>query len=236
MVVTLKVCSIGKTFRKKPVLIDISFEANASDIIGVIGESGCGKSTLLKILVGYYKPDTGNVFLNNKNVSKDVMNLRKTVGYTSQENAFYEKLLVIENMNYYANLYRIPFADKEKRINDLLEAVALSKQKHVLAENLSGGMKRRLDFAISLIHNPSVLVLDEPTTGLDPLLVSQFWKIVKDVASQNNKIVIVSSHILPEIEKHCTKVVIIKDGIVKAILDRKEIKGLEKKFRRLVMH
>src|SRR3989344_748490 len=101
MAISLKINKIKKSFRNNVVLKDINLDAKGSDIIGLVGKSGCGKSTLLKILVGYYKPDKGEILLNNKNISKSIIKLRKMVGYTTQENSFYEKLSVIENMRYY---------------------------------------------------------------------------------------------------------------------------------------
>lgn len=234
MVEVLKISRVKKSFKEKIVLKEINLEVKGSEIVGLIGKSGCGKSTLLKILVGYYKPDEGDIFLDNNKISKNIMVLRAMVGYTTQENSFYEKLSVIENMRYYANLYGISHKTREQRITHLLTQVGLLEHKKTLGENLSGGMKRRLDFAISLIHNPDIMILDEPTTGLDPLLSDQFWKIVKQVVSDEKKIVIMSSHILSEIEKHCTKTAVIDDGHIIKILDKANMKGLEDKFRKLV--
>lgn len=234
MALSLSIKNVRMSFKKNVVLKDVNLKAKGSDIIGLIGKSGCGKSTLLKILVGYYQPDKGEIKLNGKNVSRDLLGLRKITGYTTQENSFYEKLTVIENMRYYANLYNIPAKTKEERIKNLLAQVGLLENIKTLSEKISGGMKRRLDFAISLIHNPDILILDEPTAGLDPLLIDQFWRIVKEVVAKENKIVIMSSHIIPEIEKYCTKAAVINNGKVIKVFEKKEMKDLEKKFRELV--
>lgn len=232
MGISFSVKEVKKAFKGNAVLKDITLEAKGSEIIGLVGKSGCGKSTLLKILVGYYKPDSGEIFLNKEKLSGNVLKLRKLVGYTTQENSFYEKLSVIENMRYYANIYNVK--NREKRIKYLLQQVELFKHKDKLAENISGGMKRRLDFAISLVHNPSILILDEPTAGLDPLLIDQFWKIVQTVVFKEKKIAVMASHILPEIEKYCTKAAVIEKGIVVKVFDKKEMENLESKFRALV--
>lgn len=234
MAIVIKISGVSKSFRGKPVLQGIDLEAKSGDIIGLVGKSGCGKSTLLKVLVGHYKPDKGSIFLGQQDVLKDAMAIRRMVGYTTQENSFYEKLSVAENMLYYSLLYGMPLRTNGKNINNILAQVGLLDHKNTLSENISGGMKRRLDFAISLIHDPSILILDEPTAGLDPLLIDQFWKIVKNIAAKQDKIVIVSSHILPEIETYCTKAAFMKDGKILKVLSGQKMKGLEQKFRKVL--
>ena len=228
MKMQLSIEGLKKSFKANSVLQGACFEAQEGEIIGLIGTSGCGKSTLLKILVGYYKADAGKVMFNKK-ICRD---LKRVAGYTTQENSFYEKLSVIENMQYYGRLYSLSNKQIKEKSDDLLGKVGLANYQKTLGENLSGGMKRRLDFAISLLHDPSVLVLDEPTTGLDPMLVDQFWRIVNKLGK--NKIVIMTTHILSEVEKYCTKVVVMKNGKVIAVLKKKQMKGLEKKFRKLI--
>jgi len=233
LAISLRIEDVSKSFKENQVLKGVNLEAKGADIIGLIGKSGCGKSTLLKILVGYYKPDSGKILLDEKNISKDVMGLRRKVGYTTQENSFYEKLTILENMRYYAKLYGIKGKLREERVKSLLEKVMLYQHRKTLAGNISGGMKRRLDFAISLIHDPSILILDEPTAGLDPLLIDQFWRVVHGIVSMENKIVIMSSHILPEIEKYCNKAAVIKGGAVAKVLKGSAMKNLGDKFRRI---
>jgi len=217
---------LSKSFGKKQILKDITLDIKNKEIVGLVGKSGCGKSTLLKILVGYYDQDKGKILLDNKEVTSK--ELKKIVGYTTQENSFYDKLTVEENMKYYAGLYNIK--DNKKQIVHMLKLVGLSDHKKTVAENISGGMKRRLDFAISLLHDPKVLILDEPTTGLDPFLIEQFWNIVLDVAKSEDKSVIICSHILPEVVKYCTKVAIMENGKITEILDKDNLHKLEERF------
>lgn len=227
----LKISKVVKSYGHKIILNDITLEAKSGDIVGLIGKSGCGKSTLLKILVGHHSKTSGDIYYEGRLIdNKD--ELKKLVGYTTQENSFYEKLSLIENMRYYARLYNV--ANASERIVKLLTYVGLIEHKNKLAENISGGMKRRLDFAISLIHKPSILVLDEPTTGLDPILIEQFWDIIKRYVSENDSIVIVSSHILFEVEKYCNKVAIMNNGKVVKFLTKSEIHDLSKTFKEYV--
>ncbi|MFH1053352.1 MAG: ABC transporter ATP-binding protein [Candidatus Woesearchaeota archaeon] len=232
--VKLEVKKLSKSFKKNKILQDINLELKSPEILGIIGKSGGGKSTLLKILAGYYSLDRGEIFLDGKRISGGLRELREIIGYTTQDNSFYDELTVWENMAYYSKLYNIPLKERRNRINHLLTQVGLINHKNTISEKLSGGMKRRLDFSISLIHNPSVLIMDEPTTGLDPILVDQFWNIVNDVVSKEEKIVIMTSHIITEIEKYCTKVAIVKNGTISKILNRSQIKNLDKRFEKLL--
>ena len=221
----LETKNITKSFGKKKVLKGVNLTINQGDIVGLIGKSGCGKSTLIKILVGFLKANKGTIIFKDEDVTRKSWNLRKIVGYTTQENSFYERLTVEENMRYYAGLYSV----KKPDIKKILESVQLWTARKTLAVSISGGMKRRLDFAISLVHDPEFIILDEPTTGLDPLLVKQFWKIVQDVVKHGNKTVLVSSHILPELQENCNKVFVVDKGVIAKEIDVKK-KNLEKVF------
>jgi ABC-2 type transport system ATP-binding protein len=209
---------VSKSFNKKKILNDISFKIDKGDIFGLLGRSGSGKTTLLKILLGTYRPDSGEVTFRNRDITGDSFYLRKIIGLTTQENSFYDKLSVYENMRYYSSLYDISLSKKEldMRIKNILKEVELESSLNTMAERLSGGMKRRLDFAISLIHDPELLILDEPTTGLDPILVKQFWEIIKKF-SKNGKTILVISHIFPEIKENCNRAGILNKGKIKLI-------------------
>src|SRR3989344_6626610 len=173
----LELRDVRKIFGKRSVLDGFSLDIREGEILGIVGPSGCGKSTLFKILLGYYAPTKGEVLLNGTNIMKNLDRLRNTIGYTTQDDSFYAKLTVGENMRYYAHLYNVKLNGKKLtiHIDTILDQVKLNYAKNRKVEHISGGMRRRLNFAISLLHNPSILVLDEPTTGLDPILVGQFW-------------------------------------------------------------
>ncbi len=229
----LEIKEVSKSFGKRRVIDSLSLDLYPGEIVGLVGRSGCGKSTLIKILVGYYKADSGKIIFNGRDVTKHFNKVKEIVGYTTQENSFYEKLTVHENMVYYANLYNVGISARRERINHLLRAVELYGSKDVLAGNISGGMKRRLDFAISLLHNPKLVILDEPTTGLDPVLVENFWKIVEEIVRAQGITVLVSSHLLPEIKEHCSKAAVMSKGKVKEILRMRKDLDFDEQFRRL---
>ncbi len=203
---------IGKTFGQKVILHDVSLLLAPGEIVGLLGRSGSGKSTLIKILVGYYKTDSGTICFNGNDVTHNFKDVRHFVGYTTQDNSFYEKLTVEENMRYYALLYGVLAQEQSERIEKLLRGVGLLEHAGTLAGSISGGMKRRLDFAISLLHSPKLVVLDEPTTGLDPFLVETFWKTVTTIVKEEGIAVMVSSHHIHEVQQYCHKVVFMKEG------------------------
>lgn len=209
----LELKKVKKFFGNKIVLNDVTLTIKKGEILGIIGTSGGGKSTLFKILLGYYKADAGEILFQGKSILKKQKTFKKIVGYTTQDDSFYKKLTVFENMDYYASLYGVHLRGKglKEHITSLLKLVQLEQHQKTIVEKMSGGMRRRLNFAISLIHDPEILILDEPTTGLDPLLVQQFWKVIEDV-NKRGKTIIITSHIFPELEEHCNNVAILHKG------------------------
>ncbi|MBT5021930.1 ABC transporter ATP-binding protein [Candidatus Woesearchaeota archaeon] len=220
--------NVTKQFGKTVVLDNLSIDIIEGEIIGLIGRSGCGKSTLLKILIGFYAANSGNILYRGEDITKKLDKLKHIVGYTTQENSFYDKLTIYENMKYYSKLYGYKPEDRKLKhhIHDVLESVGLLSHKNKLAEKISGGMKRRLDFAISLIHDPEILIMDEPTTGLDPLLVKVFWHIVKQF-NKKGKTVIVITHLFNEIEENCDRFAIMNKGRFEFAV---RVKDFKKKF------
>jgi len=233
--VVIEFSGVSKAFGKKQVLRGINLKIIEGEIFAILGRSGSGKSTLMNTLLGIYRPDKGKVFFEGKEITQDSQILRKVVGLTTQENSFYDKLSVYENMRYYANLYEVKKRGRELRehIQGILKSVELDKSAGVLGGRLSGGMKRRLDFAISMIHEPKILILDEPTTGLDPLLVGQFWDIIRKTA-KSGKTIIVISHIFREIEQNCDRACILDKGIIKKVIEIGPKTDLLRDFREAV--
>jgi len=221
----IKIENLSKYFGDKKILDNISFEIKKGEILALLAKSGGGKSTLIKILVGYYTADNGAIYLNGKDIQES--GIKSIVGYTTQDNSFYDKLTVYENMRYYANLYNV---SNKSRIDSLLRDVKLYDNRHLLSSEISGGMKRRLDFAISLIHSPKFIILDEPTTGLDPFLVNNFWEIVAGIVEKEKISVLVTTHILSEVKQHCDRAVILKLGKVSKIIDLSSSIDVEKEF------
>jgi len=216
--------NVSKLFDKKEVLHDVNLKIAQGDIFGIIGVSGAGKTTLLRVLVGFYKIDKGSILLYGKDASKDIDRIKKFFGFTSQDTSFYEKLSVQENLEYFGTLYKLPKEVIRENSKKILGLVELSYAKDTVAKKLSGGMQRRLDIACSLMHDPKILILDEPDAGLDPLLRKHIWKLIKNINSMGTT-VIISSHLLNEIEDICTKIAIINQGTILAVDSPQSLKS-----------
>ena len=202
---------IEKSFNNVKVLKKLNLEMKEGEILGLIGRSGCGKSTLLKILLGFLKADKGRIEYDSQNITNNANKLKKIVGYCTQENSFYQELTVEENLRYFARMYGLTKKATEERIEELLELVGMRTARKRIAERISGGMKRRLDFAIALVHNPEILVLDEPTTGLDPVLREKIFQLMKNIKEKGKTIILISHH-LSYMQRYCTKIAIMDQG------------------------
>jgi ABC-2 type transport system ATP-binding protein len=224
----LKLKEVTKKFNKKLVLDNISLTIPENKIFGIIGMSGSGKTTLLKLLVGYYKPTSGSVLFKGENVKKNKKDIKKTFGYASQDTSFYGKLTVKENMYYFGNLYGLSSNIIKRNTERILRLLKLSDVENIISEDLSGGMQKRLDIACALINYPKVLILDEPTEDVDPLLRREMLNLIKSINKLGTTIII-TSHLLWEMEHLCDEIAIINDT---KIAGEGDIDQLRKKFGR----
>ena len=206
----LRIHNVSKSFGSNRVLSGISLEAYDQDILGIIGLSGSGKTTLLNILIGFLAPDEGDAFYRSRGkaipISRYQEQLTRIFGFAPQKASFYRRLTVWENLDYFASLYNI--RNKKKHIYSLLELVGLENAAQTKGGNLSGGMQRRLGIACSLIHDPKVLLLDEPTADLDPILRHDIWNLIRKINGKG-KTIIITSHFLSEVESYCSRIAIL---------------------------
>ncbi len=231
----LRVRNISKSFHKHQVLRDISFDVFKGEVLGIIGPSGGGKTTLLHTIVGFLKPDRGDVEVlveplhralsapRYMNVYKHMSLVKRVYGFASQIPSFYDYLTVKENLKYFASLYQLPKFTIQTNINILLHLMDLEHAANILAKDLSGGMERRLDIACALMHDPALLILDEPTADLDPVLRGHIYDLIRKINSKNTTILL-SSHHLADLEGLCDRIAILKDGSIFAIGTPHELK------------
>ena len=220
---------VGKSFKKLSILNDVNLTIQEGEIFGIIGQSGSGKTTLLNLIAGFIEPSEGEIVYYSKvdhlpkNLNKNFNKIKKHIGYTPQHTSFYPKLTVQENLIHFGRLYGLPKNTILSNAESLLGFTGLSKHKDKLAENLSGGMQKRLDLSCSLIHKPKLLLLDEPTSDLDPVTQEEIVSLIQEVNRQGITVVIASHH-LDSLEKICSKLMILHNGTVKSYGDVEEVR------------
>jgi ABC-2 type transport system ATP-binding protein len=231
----LKVENISKSFGEFKAINNLSFEVQIGDVMGFLGPNGAGKTTSMRVITGYLKSDIGNIFIDNKNFEDDPIQAKSMIGYLPEGVPLYLDFSPYLYLDYVCQVRGIKNSKKniEKVINDL----QLQEVKDVRIETLSKGFKRRVGIAQALIHDPKLLILDEPTDGLDPLQKFEVRKLIKNLSKK--KAIIISTHILEEVPEVCNKCLIINDG--KKVfegtpnqLKRKVGKSLDEKFRKIV--
>lgn len=206
---TIQVQEVTKSFGKKVVLKDINFDIKEGRIYGFIGPSGAGKTTLVKMMVGMDTPDKGSVYLLGEKMPN--LNILQQIGYMAQSDALYTALTGKENLMFFASLFKLDKTEKQKRIAYTAELVNLNADLNKRVSTYSGGMKRRLSLAIALIQNPKVLILDEPTVGIDPELRLSIWNELLRLKNEEGKTIIVTTHVMDEAEK-CDYIAMVRDG------------------------
>tara|TARA_B100000902_G_scaffold372216_1_gene399016 strand:+ start:620 stop:1516 length:897 start_codon:yes stop_codon:yes gene_type:complete len=203
--------NIEKSYGNKKVLSNLSFECKKGEIIGLLGLNGAGKTTLMKILTGSNLNWSGKVSFNGIDLNTRLKDVQKITGYLPENNPLYDDFLVIEYLIFISKLYNT----KKSEIKKIIAIIGLDEYEKNKIRELSKGYKQRVGLAAALIHNPDLIILDEPTTGLDPSQIVEIRKIIKKLGQK--KIVILSSHVLQEIETLCDRVILIHKG--KIILD-----------------
>lgn len=215
---TLSVDKISKTYGTQQVLSQISFSLKQGEIVGVLGPNGAGKSTLFKILTAYIRPTSGKVKIHGIDVSKNPLSIKKKIGYLPENNPLYLNMYVKEYLGFLASLHKV----SNHKIKDIIKQVGLETEAHKKIGQLSKGYKQRVGLASALLHDPDVLLLDEPTTGLDPNQLIEIRKLIKEIGK--TKTVLFSSHILQEVEAICQRVILINKGKLVADIDLKDLK------------
>ena len=225
--------NLTKSYGSQKALDGVSLEIKSGQITGLLGPNGAGKSTLMKIITGSVIPDTGSVMVNGVDVLKEPLKVQRVLGYLPEHNPQYLELYIKEYLEYVASIYKV---DKS-RVSQVIDMVVLGPEQHKKIGALSKGYRQRVGLAAALIPDPQILILDEPTTGLDPAQLVEIRALLREVAQE--KTVLFSTHIMQEVVELCSECVFLSKGQIKKQLTRNEIErgasALEDQFSSLIV-
>jgi ABC-2 type transport system ATP-binding protein len=213
----IDVQNIVKKFGDFTAVKGISFAVEEGEIFGLLGPNGAGKSTLIRMMVTLLPPTSGTALINGFDVVKQSDGVRQSIGVIPQAMTSDLELSVEENLIIFAKLYSVPRAKRERLITELLEAVELTQWRKAQVKNLSGGMRRRVEIARGLVHEPRIFFLDEPTTGLDPVSRVAVWEMLAKIKSERNLTILITTHYMDEADKLCDRIAIVDHGELKAL-------------------
>lgn len=208
----IEVNNVSKSYGFQKVLDNISFQVNQGEILGFLGPNGAGKTTAMKIITNYINMDFGDVIINNESVKSGAT--KSYIGYLPENNPLYLDMAIVDYLTYSAKLQNIPGEMIIDRVREMIRMTGLNQEKHKLIGELSKGYRQRVGLAQALIHDPEILILDEPTTGLDPNQIIEIRELIRELGKE--KTVILSTHILPEVEATCDRILIINKGKIVA--------------------
>ncbi|WP_051663114.1 ABC transporter ATP-binding protein [Alicyclobacillus macrosporangiidus] len=217
----IQVSHVDRRFGKKLVLQDVSLEVEPAEVFGLLGPSGSGKTTLVKLIAGIDKATRGTVVVGGVKMPR--LDMLGKIGYMAQSDALYTELTAKENLDFFASLFGLPNKQRKRRIEEVMELVNLTDSMKKLVSAYSGGMKRRLSLAIALLHRPHVLILDEPTVGIDPALRASIWNELRAMSKAGTTI-LVTTHVMDEAEK-CDRLGMLRDGRLLAVGTPDELKA-----------
>ncbi|WP_370407572.1 gliding motility-associated ABC transporter ATP-binding subunit GldA [Tenacibaculum dicentrarchi] len=203
---SIQLTEISKFYGSQKAVNSISFDAQKGEIVGFLGPNGAGKSTSMKILTGFILPSEGSVFVSGIDVLKNPIEAQKKIGYLPEHNPLYLEMYVREYLQFQAGIYKIT----KNKISEVIQKVGLTAEAHKKIGQLSKGYRQRVGLAAAILHDPEVLILDEPTTGLDPNQLVEIRELIKELGK--DKTVLISTHIMQEVEAVCTRVIIINKG------------------------
>ncbi|WP_373470587.1 ABC transporter ATP-binding protein [Carnobacterium alterfunditum] len=222
----IKVENLGKTFKEKVAVEDMNMYLDEGESVGLLGPNGAGKSTAISMISTLLPPTKGTVMFNEKDVSKHPKELRTVLGVVPQEIALYEELSAYENMRFFGKIYGLTGRELEAKIQEKLDLVGLKERQKETVNTYSGGMKRRINIAVALIHDPKILIMDEPTVGIDPQSRNYILGMVRKLNREKGITVLYTSHYMEEVEKLCDRVYIMDHGQVIASGTKEELKNI----------
>jgi ABC-2 type transport system ATP-binding protein len=206
--------NLTKKYGAQKAVDNISMKVATGEILGFLGPNGAGKTTTMKMITNYIAPDEGRIFIGGRSVSDNPQEIRKDIGYLSENNPLYHEMPVIDYLSFCAEIQGIDKSKIPARVVEMIRITGLNREKHKKIGELSKGYQQRVGLAQAIIHNPKVLILDEPTSGLDPNQIVEIRKLIRELGRE--KTVILSTHILPEVEATCDRIFIINKGKIVA--------------------
>lgn len=218
----LKIHNLNKFYKDRKVIDNLSIEIRSGEIYGLLGANGAGKTTIINMICNLLQADSGQIQINQKLISSDT---KKIIGIAPQENLLYKTLSCAENLNFFADIYSLNKATRQKQVKEVLAAVNLLDRANSPVETLSGGMQRRLNIAVALVHQPQFVIFDEPTTGLDIEARYEIWSLIKNLKQQGIT-VLMTTHLLDEAEQLCDRIGILKQGRILAEGSLAELRNL----------
>jgi ABC-2 type transport system ATP-binding protein len=221
----IDVRAIVKKFGEFTAVNGISFAVDEGEIFGLLGPNGAGKSTLIRMLTTLLPPTSGTALINGFDVSKQADGVRRSIGVIPQAMTSDLELSVEENLIIFSKLYGVPRAKRERLIDGLLAAVELTQWRHAQVKNLSGGMRRRVEIARGLVHEPRIFFLDEPTTGLDPVSRVAVWEMLRAIKRERDLTILLTTHYMDEADKLCDRIAIVDHGELKALDSPRTLKA-----------
>ncbi len=224
---SIQVSLVNKFYNQQQALTEVSFEVGKGEIVGFLGPNGAGKSTMMKILTGFIKPSSGEVIVDEIDVLTSALEAKKNIGYLPEHNPLYADMYVREYLHFQAAIFKV---DKTQ-IEACIDKVGLSLEAHKKIHQLSKGYQQRVGLAAAILHNPTVLILDEPTTGLDPNQLVEIRTLIKELGKE--KTVLFSTHIMQEVEAVADKVIILNKGNIVFKTDMNQLKATNKSLEML---
>ena len=216
---SLQIINLTKKFGDQIALNSINIKINSNEIIGLLGPNGAGKSTLMKSIVGALKIDEGQIIFNGKDIRENEIEVKKQIGFLPENNPLYSEMYVKEYLSFVADIHQI----SKPRIDEVIELVGITPEKSKKISQLSKGYKQRVGLAQAILHAPDLLILDEPTNGLDPNQIIEIRNVIKEIGKE--KTVILSTHIMQEVEALCSRVILIHQGNILQDSTIEEFKG-----------
>ena len=216
---SLQIIDLTKKFGEQTALNNINLNIKKNEIVGLLGPNGAGKSTLMKSITGVLKIETGQILFQGKDISQSPIESKKNIGFLPENNPLYQDMFVKEYLNFVANIHKI----SSKRVNEVIDLVGITPEKSKKISQLSKGYKQRVGLAQAIIHQPDLLILDEPTNGLDPNQIIEIRNLIKEISHE--KTIILSTHIMQEVEALCSRVILIHKGHIIQDCSIEDFKG-----------